>query len=91
MVTLRFNRIGRPKAYFLQLVATDKRNSRDGKPIEVLGTFNPHDMVKPSSWKPERFQYWLSVGAQPSQVVVETMKTLGVWKDLKPKTAAAAK
>jgi len=91
MVRLRFKRIGRPKAYYMQLVAAPKRSSRDGKPIEVLGTFNPHDMAKPPRFKQERVQYWLSVGAQPTNVVVDTMKKLGVWNQVKRGTPSAAK
>ncbi len=91
MVRLRFKRIGRPHAYYLQLVAAVKRSSRDGKPIEVLGTFNPHDMAKPHLFKQDRVKHWLSVGAQPTDVVVQTIKKLGVWKDIKPTAKSSSK
>lgn len=90
-VRLRFNRIGRPHVHFYRLVATDRRNSRDAKPIEILGTFNPHNINKPEVINLQRVQYWLSVGAQPTLTVLHTLKSAGFWHQVKPGTPALAK
>ena len=88
-VRLRFNRIGRPHAPFYRLVATDRRNARDAKPIEVLGTFNPRDMKNPSSVKVDRLKYWVSVGALPTESVLHTLKKAGLWSQVQPASVSA--
>ena len=67
MVKLRLRRTGtRNKACF-RIVATDARSPRDGRFIEVLGYYDPrHEDEKIDL---ERVDYWLSIGAQPSQTV----------------------
>jgi small subunit ribosomal protein S16 len=90
-VRLRFNRIGRPHVHFYRLVATDRRKARDAKPIEILGTFNPHNITKPEVINLERIKYWLSVGATPSLTVLHTLKNAGLWNDVKPGAVAAVK
>jgi len=69
MVVLRLRRQGTKGRPFYQVVAADKRSPRDGKFIEELGTFDPEgkNQVKPLDL--ERVDYWLSVGAQPSDRV----------------------
>lgn len=82
-VRLRFSRVGRPHAAMYRLVAVDKRKKRDGKPIEILGTYNPRSIAKPDSVKPDRVKYWLSVGAQPTERVKFALKKSGVWAQVK--------
>ncbi len=89
-VRIRFNRIGRPHAPFYRLVATDRRNSRDASPIEVLGTFNPRNMTKPEAIKVDRVKYWVGVGALPTESVLHTLKKAGIWEQVKPVVAAPA-
>jgi len=63
-VAIRFSRQGKKKAPFYRIVAADKRKARDGKFIELLGTYHP--VTKVLKLDSERYQKWLSVGAQPS-------------------------
>ncbi len=71
-VALRLARGGQKKRPYYRIVATDKRNARDGRFIEKLGTFNPM-LPKESEHRVtlvhDRIKYWLSVGAQPSDRV----------------------
>ena len=71
MVKLRLKRFGRRNRPFYRLNAIDSRSPRDGKAIEELGHFDPleKDPAKQAVLNAERIQYWLSVGAQPSQTV----------------------
>lgn len=75
-VRLRLQRHGAKKRPFYRLVATDQRNSRDGQFIELLGTYDP--MVEPPAVRinRERVNYWLSVGAQPSDTVGVLIKKI---------------
>ena len=89
-VRIRFNRIGKPHAPFYRLIAIDRQRARDAKPIEVLGTFNPHNMKKPDAIKVDRIKYWVSVGAQPTNGVVHALKEAGVWDQVKTGTPATS-
>jgi len=63
-VALRMSRQGKKKSPFYRIVAADKRAARDGRFIELLGTYHP--ITKALKLDSERYQKWLSVGAQPS-------------------------
>ena len=63
-VALRMSRQGKKKSPFYRIVAADKRCARDGRFIELLGTYHP--ITKILKLDHERFQKWVSVGAQPS-------------------------
>ena len=63
-VALRMSRQGKKKSPFYRIVAADKRAARDGRFIELLGTYHP--ITKALKLDAERYQKWLSVGAQPS-------------------------
>ena len=69
MVRLRLTRMGRRKRPFYRIVAADSRARRDGRHIEILGYYNP--MTDPATIKLdlERVDYWLGVGASPSDTV----------------------
>ena len=76
MVTIRLARGGAKKRPFYSLVVTDSRNPRDGRFIERVGFFNPvargqEERVRIDT---ERFQYWISQGAQPSGRVAQLVK-----------------
>lgn len=74
MVRLRLTRLGRKKLPFYRVVATDSRNQRDGKNIEVLGYYDP--MKQPAEVKIDlaRVDYWIGVGASPSDTVSHLIK-----------------
>ena len=73
----RFGRRNRP---FYRIVAIDSRFRRDGPPIEELGHYDPleKDASKQVKINAERVQYWLSVGAQPSETVESLLRRCGV-------------
>lgn len=77
-VKIRLRRMGAKKRPFYRLVVADSRASRDGRFIETLGHYNP--CVEPSDVKinAERAQYWLSVGAQPSDTAAALLKKQGI-------------
>ncbi len=68
-VVLRLARLGKHKSPAYRIVATDKQNKRDGRFLEVLGTYNP--VLNPTrvTLKEDLIKKWLGVGAQPSEVV----------------------
>jgi small subunit ribosomal protein S16 len=63
-VAIRFARQGKKKSPFYRIVVADKRNARDGKFIELLGTYHP--LTKALKLDDERYQKWIKVGAKPS-------------------------
>jgi small subunit ribosomal protein S16 len=89
-VRLRFKRVGRPHKAFYRLVAIDRIEARDGKPIEILGTFNPRNMQKPDAIKADRVHYWISTGALPTDSVRFALEKAGVWEQVKPGAPAPA-
>ena len=74
MVRLRLRRMGAKKKPFYRVIAADQRSPRDGRFIEQLGHYDP--MKEPFDLKLnlERVDYWLSVGAQPSDTVAGLIK-----------------
>ena len=98
-VKLRLKRMGRSNAAFFRLNAIEGRSPRDGRVIEELGYYDPRNKDKEKQFvaKIDRCQYWLSVGAVPSETVSSLLKKSGVeHKSLrlprpgKPKAAPAA-
>ena len=83
-VRIRLTRVGRPRAHYYRLVAIDRRQARDAAPLEVLGTFDPHNMKKPEVIHVDRIKHWVSVGAQPTETVLHTLKIAGIWDQVKP-------
>lgn len=76
MVTIRLARGGAKARPFYHIVATDNRMKRDGRHIERLGFYNPSAAAGEQSLKLDRarYDYWLSVGAQPSDRVSKLAK-----------------
>ena len=72
-VKLRLTRIGRIHAPIYRIIATDSRSSRDGKFIEILGTYNPtsKEIIQ---FKQEKINDWISKGALPSDSVKKIIK-----------------
>ena len=63
-VAIRMSRQGKKKSPFYRIVAADKRKARDGKFIELLGTYHP--VTKALKLDHEKYEKWVKVGAQPS-------------------------
>ncbi|MBU3678113.1 MAG: 30S ribosomal protein S16 [Candidatus Kapabacteria bacterium] len=78
MVKLRLRRRGRKKHPFYDIVAIDGRDRRDGASIERIGYIDPMTTPKSVVLETERALYWLSVGAQPTDVVREILSREGV-------------
>ena len=78
-VRIRLKKMGRKARPFYRLCATDVRNPRDGKVIEELGIYDPMvaDTDARAILKSERIDYWLSVGAQPSDSARTLIKKYG--------------
>ncbi len=76
-VALRMSRQGKKKSPFYRIVAADKRKARDGKFIELLGTYHP--TTKVLKLDQEKYARWIKVGAQPSgtlkSIVLRTART----------------
>ena len=78
MVVLRLKRLGRRHRPFYRLSAMDRRSPRNGRVIEELGWFDPiAPDDKQLSFNVERIDYWLSVGAQPTEKVSTLIKKYG--------------
>lgn len=76
-VKLRLTRIGSKKRAFYRIVATNSDTRRDGRPLEFLGSYNPH--AKPAEVKldAEKVRKWLDLGAEPSDTVRSLIKRMG--------------
>ena len=74
MLAISLMRMGAKGKPFYRVVVKEKRSKRDGKYIENVGTYNP--MLNPAAvdLKHERIQYWISVGAQPTETVASLIK-----------------
>ena len=71
-VAIRMSRQGKKKSPFYRIVAADKRCARDGRFIELLGTYHP--ITKVLKLDIERYAKWLSVGAQPSGTLAAVIR-----------------
>ena len=83
-VAIRFSRQGKKKSPFYRIVAADKRKARDGRFIELLGTYHP--VTKVLKLDAERYQKWLGVGAKPSGTLSAIIRRTAR-EAAKPKTA----
>jgi len=74
MVKIRLARFGKRNQPIYRVVVMDSRKKRDGKNIEVLGSYNPN--VEPMKVKidKDRYSYWIGCGAQPSKTVSALFK-----------------
>src|SRR5262245_22811869 len=79
-VKIRMKRMGRSGRPFYRLHAIDSRVRRNGRAIEELGFYDPlaKDAGKSIQLKKERIEYWLSVGAQPSDTVGQLLQKNGI-------------
>lgn len=79
-VKIRLKRIGKIRTPFYRIVVADARSKRDGRVIEEIGTYNPKADPSVISVVSDRAQYWLGVGAQPSEAVTALLKLTGDWE-----------
>ena len=74
MVKIRLKRLGTQKRPYYRVVVQDSRKPRDGKCIEEIGTFMPIEAEdKQVSIDMDRANYWIGVGAQPTDIVAKLM------------------
>jgi small subunit ribosomal protein S16 len=76
-VKIRLKRMGKIRTPFYRIVVADSRTKRDGRVIEEIGTYNPKTEPSTISIVSERAQYWLGVGAQPTEAVAAILKLTG--------------
>ena len=76
-VKIRLKRIGKIRTPYYRIVVADSRKKRDGRVIEEIGTYNPKTEPSTISVESERAQYWLGVGAQPTEAVAAILKLTG--------------
>lgn len=79
-VKLRLKRMGAKKRPFYRIVAADARSPRDGRFIEVVGTYNPITTPAEVSVNEELAMKWLNDGAQPTDTVKNLLSQTGVMK-----------
>lgn len=73
-VHIRLSREGKPKHAFYRVVAADSRRARNGRYLEVLGTYDPRKTEGGLTWRPDRVKYWLGKGALPTQTVAQLLR-----------------
>ncbi|WP_062301208.1 30S ribosomal protein S16 [Demequina subtropica] len=82
-VKIRLKRFGKKRAPFYRVVVMDSRTKRDGRAIEEIGKYHPTEEPSVIEIDSERAQYWLSVGAQPTEQVTALLKLTGDWGTFK--------
>ncbi len=87
-VKIRLKRMGKIRAPHYRVVVVDSRKKRDGKVIEEIGKYHPKEEPSFIEVRSERAQYWLSVGAQPSEAVAAILKVTGDWQKFKGEPGA---
>jgi small subunit ribosomal protein S16 len=81
--------MGAKKRPSYRIVAADSRSPRDGRFIEIVGTYDPITDPATITLKADRIQHWLSVGAQPSDTVRDIIKRAGVQAQAATEESAA--
>ena len=82
-VKIRLKRLGKIRAPYYRVVVADSRAKRDGRVIEEIGKYHPTEEPSFIEIKSERAQYWLGVGAQPTEQVAALLKITGDWQKFK--------
>ena len=75
-VKIRLSRSGKTHAPFYHLVVSDERNPRDGKFLEIVGTYDPRNKERRVVAKKDRIDYWMSKGAKPTETVSKLLKSI---------------
>ncbi|MEU4715150.1 30S ribosomal protein S16 [Micromonospora purpureochromogenes] len=82
-VKIRLLRMGKIRNPQYRIVIADSRTKRDGRAIEFVGVYQPKEDPSVIEVKSDRVQYWLSVGAQPSEAVQRLLELTGDWQKFK--------
>jgi small subunit ribosomal protein S16 len=82
-VKIRLKRMGKIHAPYYRVVIMDSRTKRDGRAIEEIGLYHPTQEPSLIEINSERVQYWLGVGAQPTEQVAVLLKITGDWQKYK--------
>ncbi len=79
-VKIKLQRIGKIRAPYYRIIVADARTRRDGKAIETIGKYQPKEEPSYIEVDSERAQYWLGVGAQPTEPVQSILEVTGDWQ-----------
>lgn len=82
-VKIKLTRLGKIRNPQYRIAVADARTRRDGRAIEVIGRYHPKEDPSLIEVDSERAQYWLSVGAQPTEPVLKLLKITGDWQKFK--------
>ncbi|KIZ13888.1 30S ribosomal protein S16 [Streptomyces natalensis] len=88
-VKIKLKRLGKIRAPHYRIVVADSRTRRDGRAIEEIGLYHPVQNPSRIEVDSERAQYWLGVGAQPTEPVLAILKKTGDWQKFKGEPAPA--
>ena len=84
---IRLMRLGKIRAPYYRIVVADSRTKRDGRVIETIGKYHPKEDPSFIEVDSDRAQYWLSVGAQPTEPVAAILRVTGDWQRFKGEPA----
>ncbi|MDH2442745.1 30S ribosomal protein S16 [Amnibacterium sp. CER49] len=87
-VKIRLKRLGKIRAPYYRIVVADSRSKRDGRVIEEIGKYHPTEHPSVIEVDSDRAQYWLGVGAQPTEQVAALLKLTGDWGRFKGDASA---
>jgi small subunit ribosomal protein S16 len=82
-VKIKLTRLGKIRDPQYRIAVADSRTRREGRAIEVIGRYHPKQEPSLIEIDSERAQYWLSVGAQPTEPVLKLLKITGDWQKFK--------
>lgn len=82
-VKIRLKRLGKVRVPQYRIVIVDSRKKRDGRVIEEIGKYHPKEDPSYIDVVSDRAQYWLGVGAQPTEAVEAILKVTGDWQKFK--------
>ena len=82
-VKIKLKRLGKIRTPQYRIVIADSRTKRDGRAIEEIGKYHPKEQPSFIEVNSERVQYWLGVGAQPTESVASILKVTGDWQKFK--------
>ena len=82
-VKIKLTRLGKIRNPQYRIAVADARTRRDGRAIEVIGRYHPKEDPSLIEIDSERAQYWLGVGAQPTEPVLQLLKITGDWQKFK--------
>ncbi|MDR1447663.1 MAG: 30S ribosomal protein S16 [Candidatus Ancillula sp.] len=88
---IRLKRFGKKRAPFYRVVVIDSRKARDGQAIEEIGIYHPTREPSVIEVNSDRAQYWLGVGAKPSEIVQRLLELTGDWAKFKGEKNTSSK